>query len=45
MPRTHDEQVHDAQMVALMRRCADDLDAIAGTLAAIARCCWRMNDE
>ena len=35
MPRTHDEQVHDAQMVALMRRCADALDAIAGTLAAI----------
>ena len=35
MPRTYDEQVHDAQMVATLRRCADALDAIAGTLAAI----------
>ena len=35
MPRTYDEQVCDAQKVALMRRCADALDAIAGTLAAI----------
>lgn len=35
MPKSYDEQIHDAQMVALMRRCAVALDAIAGTLAAI----------
>lgn len=35
MPRTYDEQLHDAQVVATLRRCADALDAIAGTLAAI----------
>ena len=34
--RTNGEIAHDAQMVATMRRCADALDAIAGTLAAIA---------
>ena len=33
--RTNGEIAHDAQIVALMRRCADALDAIAGTLAAI----------
>lgn len=33
--RTNGEIEHDAQVVALMRRCADALDAIAGTLAAI----------
>ena len=33
--RTNGEIAHDAQMVALLRRCADALDAIAGTLAAI----------
>ncbi len=35
MPRTYDGQAHDSQMVATLRRCADALDAIAGTLAAI----------
>ena len=33
--RTNGEIEHDAYVVALMRRCADALDAIAGTLAAI----------
>ena len=33
--RTNGEIAHDAQMVATIRRCADALDAIAGTLAAI----------
>ncbi len=33
--RTNGEIAHDAQIVALMRRLADALDAIAGTLAAI----------
>lgn len=35
MPKTYDEQIHDAQVLAMLRRCADALDAIAGTLAAI----------
>jgi hypothetical protein len=33
--RTNGEIAHDAQMVATLRRCADALDAIAGTLAVI----------
>ena len=33
--RTNGEIAHDAQMVATLRRCADALDAIAGTLAAM----------
>ena len=33
--RTNGEIAHDAQMVATLRRCADALDAIAGTLASI----------
>ena len=33
--RTNGEIAHDAKMVATLRRCADALDAIAGTLAAI----------
>ena len=33
--RTNGEIAHDAQMVATLRCCADALDAIAGTLAAI----------
>lgn len=36
--RTNGEIAHDAQMVATLRRCADALDAIAGTLAAIHEC-------
>ena len=35
MPKSYDEQIHDAQVLAMLRRCADALDAIAGTLAAI----------
>ena len=33
--RTNGEIERDAQMVATLRRCADALDAIAGTLAAM----------
>ena len=35
MPKSDDEPIHDAQMVAMLRRCADALDAIHGTLAAL----------
>ena len=35
MPRTNGEIEHDAAVRAYLRRIADALDAIAGTLAAI----------
>ena len=34
-PRTVGEERRDANVVALLRRIADALDAIAGTLAAV----------
>ncbi len=41
MPRTNGEVQRDAAVVAYLRRIADALDALAGTLAAM----WKSTDE
>lgn len=41
MPKTNGELRHDAAVLATLRRIADALDEIAGTLAAI----WKSSNE